>query len=101
MTMMKRTNRFPITLVSMCARGISDLIHSISDPEHPPKLEESNVVEQLRVQVSKGHQGQASAIPFPMSQDAHCTRDPCLGVCDERAACSKGGWQLPLRMTVC
>lgn len=85
----------------MCACGIFDLIHSISDPEHPLKLEELNVVEQLQVQVSKAHQGQASAIPFPMTQDAHYTRDPCLGACSERAASSKGEWQLPLRTAIC
>ncbi|XP_004704905.1 cytosolic iron-sulfur assembly component 2B, partial [Echinops telfairi] len=37
---------------SIDAREIFDLIRSINDPEHPLTLEELNVVEQVRVQVS-------------------------------------------------
>ncbi|XP_025225920.1 mitotic spindle-associated MMXD complex subunit MIP18 isoform X3 [Theropithecus gelada] len=37
---------------SIDAREIFDLIRSINDPEHPLTLEELNVVEQVRVQVT-------------------------------------------------
>ncbi|XP_026547378.1 cytosolic iron-sulfur assembly component 2B [Notechis scutatus] len=58
-------------------REIFDLIRGIHDPEHPLTLEELNVVEQLRVQVSDA--GSAVSVEFTPTIP-HCSMATLIGL---------------------
>uniref|UniRef100_A0A8C6VP11 Cytosolic iron-sulfur assembly component 2B n=1 Tax=Naja naja TaxID=35670 RepID=A0A8C6VP11_NAJNA len=58
-------------------REIFDLIRCIHDPEHPLTLEELNVVEQLRVQVSDA--GSAVSVEFTPTIP-HCSMATLIGL---------------------
>ncbi|XP_078066635.1 cytosolic iron-sulfur assembly component 2B [Mustelus asterias] len=58
-------------------REIFDLIRSISDPEHPLSLEELNVVEQLRVNVTD-HENSVSVAFTPTIP--HCSMATLIGL---------------------
>lgn len=59
------------------AREIFDLIRSINDPEHPLTLEELNVVEQVRVQVSDPESTVAVAFTPTIP---HCSMATLIGL---------------------
>nr|XP_023492633.1 mitotic spindle-associated MMXD complex subunit MIP18 isoform X1 [Equus caballus] len=62
---------------SIDAREIFDLIRSINDPEHPLTLEELNVVEQVRVQVSDPESTVAVAFTPTIP---HCSMATLIGL---------------------
>ncbi|XP_005388572.1 PREDICTED: mitotic spindle-associated MMXD complex subunit MIP18-like, partial [Chinchilla lanigera] len=62
---------------SIDAPEIFDLIHSINDMEHPLMLEELNVVEQVRVQVSDPDS--TVAVPFTPTIP-HCSMATLIGL---------------------
>lgn len=62
---------------SIDAREIFDLIRSINDPEHPLTLEELNVVEQVRIQVSDPESTVAVAFTPTIP---HCSMATLIGL---------------------